>query len=81
MTPDPSIAESAIAFLRRQGGWYSAREVAAGIDCDLAEAREALVALADAGDLESREFRQPAAYRPGLPRAAATNDAQWRVIV
>ena len=82
MTPDNldlSITESAIAFLRRQGGYYNAREVAAGIDCDPADARDALRALEAAGALEPREFRLIAVTPPGRPRPAATTETQWRV--
>lgn len=82
MTPDnldPSIADRAHAFLIRQGGYYNAREVAAGIDCDLAEARDSLRALERAGTLASRQFLQAAAWRPGHPRLPATTEVQWRV--
>ena len=77
---EPTCLVALVAdFLHHSGGWHTAHEVAAGIDCDLAKARDSLRALERAGDLESREFRQPAAWWPRLPRLPATTDIQWRV--
>ena len=78
MTPGPSIADRAHAFLIRQGGYYNAREVAAGIDCDLAEAREALVALEGEGALASREWQYAVVRRPGLTNLPGEKVTQFK---